>query len=94
MEEEGEWEAWCSGAVSRVFQPGYTAEADARVDALLDAGSPFLELSSLAGHEVYPDALPGAGLVTGIGTLNVPGFCTISLTPRSGGRTKVYDRRE
>jgi len=39
----------------------------ARVDALLDPGSPFLELSPLAGHDVYPDPLPGAGLVTGIG---------------------------
>ena len=39
-----------------------------RVNALLDPASSFLELSSLAGHEVYPDPLPGAGLVTGIGT--------------------------
>jgi 3-methylcrotonyl-CoA carboxylase beta subunit len=39
------------------------------VDALLDPGSPFLELSPLAGHDVYPDPLPGAGLVTGIGEL-------------------------
>lgn len=38
-----------------------------RVDALLDPGSPFLELCPLAGHDVYPDPLPGAGLVTGIG---------------------------
>jgi 3-methylcrotonyl-CoA carboxylase beta subunit len=26
-----------------------------------------MELSPLAGHDVYPDPLPGAGLVTGIG---------------------------
>ena len=26
-----------------------------------------MELSPLAGHEVYPDPLPGAGIVTGIG---------------------------
>jgi acetyl-CoA carboxylase carboxyltransferase component len=38
-----------------------------RVNALLDPSSPFLELSSLAAHEVYPDPLPGAGLITGIG---------------------------
>ncbi|HTV97764.1 MAG TPA: carboxyl transferase domain-containing protein [Steroidobacteraceae bacterium] len=38
-----------------------------RVDALLDPGSPFLELSPLAAHGVYDDDLPGAGLVTGIG---------------------------
>lgn len=37
------------------------------MNALLDPSSPFLELSSLAAHEVYPDPLPGAGLITGIG---------------------------
>jgi len=40
------------------------------VDALLDPGSPFMELSPLAGHEVYPDPTPGAGIVTGIGQLS------------------------
>ncbi|KAK8861400.1 hypothetical protein IAR55_002219 [Kwoniella newhampshirensis] len=40
-----------------------------RVSALLDPASPFIELSPLAGHEVYPDPLPGAGLVTGIGMI-------------------------
>lgn len=39
------------------------------MSALLDPASPFLELSPLAAHDVYPDALPGAGLVTGIGKL-------------------------
>lgn len=38
-----------------------------RIDALLDPGSPFLELSPLAGQDVYPDPLPGAGIVAGIG---------------------------
>ena len=37
------------------------------VDTLIDPASPLLELSALAGHDVYPDPLPGAGLVTGIG---------------------------
>jgi 3-methylcrotonyl-CoA carboxylase beta subunit len=41
-----------------------------RVDALLDAGSPFLELSPLAAQAVYEDELPGAGLVTGIGKVS------------------------
>ena len=40
-----------------------------RVNALLDPGSPFVELSPLAGQDVYPDPLPGAGLVTGIGVV-------------------------
>ncbi len=38
-----------------------------RIDALLDPGAPFLELSALAAQGVYEDDLPGAGLVTGIG---------------------------
>jgi len=38
-----------------------------RIDQLLDSGSPFLELSPLAGWEMYGNAAPGAGIVTGIG---------------------------
>jgi 3-methylcrotonyl-CoA carboxylase beta subunit len=38
-----------------------------RIEKLLDPGSPFLELSPLAGHKLYIDPAPGAGLVTGIG---------------------------
>lgn len=39
-----------------------------RIDLLLDQGSPFLELSSLAGHELYgKEVVNGGGIVTGIG---------------------------
>jgi 3-methylcrotonyl-CoA carboxylase beta subunit len=38
-----------------------------RIDRLLDAGSPFLELSPLAAWEMYDNQAPGAGIVTGIG---------------------------
>ncbi|KAJ2352528.1 Methylcrotonoyl-CoA carboxylase beta chain, mitochondrial [Coemansia sp. RSA 2618] len=39
-----------------------------RVGRLLDAGSPFLELSQLAGHGLYgDDAIAGGGMITGIG---------------------------
>ncbi|GAA4286407.1 carboxyl transferase domain-containing protein [Georgenia daeguensis] len=38
-----------------------------RVDRLLDAGSPFLELSPLAATGMYDDEVPAAGIVTGIG---------------------------
>ncbi len=38
-----------------------------RLNALLDPGSPFLELSQLAAFEVYDDVVPGAGIITGIG---------------------------
>jgi 3-methylcrotonyl-CoA carboxylase beta subunit len=37
-----------------------------RIDRLADPGSPFLELSPLAAHELYDGAAPGAGIVTGI----------------------------
>jgi len=40
-----------------------------RIQALLDPGSPFLELSQLAAHEVYDEIVPAAGLVTGIGRI-------------------------
>ncbi len=38
-----------------------------RIDRLLDPGSPFLELSSLAAWDLYDRNAPGAGIVTGIG---------------------------
>jgi 3-methylcrotonyl-CoA carboxylase beta subunit/propionyl-CoA carboxylase len=41
-----------------------------RVERLLDAGSPFLELSPLAALGMYDDEAPGAGIVTGIGRVS------------------------
>ena len=41
-----------------------------RVKALLDPGSPFLELSPLAAHNVYDDDVPAAGMITGIGRVS------------------------
>src|SRR6478609_8839033 len=41
-----------------------------RVDRLLDPGSPFLELSPLAATGMYGDAVPSAGVVTGIGRVS------------------------
>ena len=66
------------GTVDRIRQGGgnkarerHTAKGKLlpreRLDALLDPGSPFLELSQLAAHEVYEDDVPGAGIITGIG---------------------------
>jgi len=40
-----------------------------RVDMVVDPGTPFLELSTLAGHGQYDDEAPGAGIVTGIGVV-------------------------
>jgi 3-methylcrotonyl-CoA carboxylase beta subunit len=41
-----------------------------RVDSLLDRGSSFLELSQLAGHELYDDWVPGGSIITGIGRVS------------------------
>src|SRR3990170_785984 len=38
-----------------------------RIDKLLDAGSPFLELSPLAAWDLYENDAPAAGIVTGVG---------------------------
>jgi 3-methylcrotonyl-CoA carboxylase beta subunit len=40
-----------------------------RIRLLLDPGAPFLELSQLAAQGVYDDAVPAAGIVTGIGRI-------------------------
>src|SRR5260370_14850973 len=40
-----------------------------RVRALLDPGSPFLELSQLAAYGMYDGEVPAAGLITGIGRI-------------------------
>jgi len=41
-----------------------------RIDALLDPGTPFLEIGQLAAWDLYGGEVPGAGLVTGIGRVS------------------------
>ncbi|MEW6277903.1 MAG: carboxyl transferase domain-containing protein [Candidatus Eremiobacterota bacterium] len=41
-----------------------------RVERLLDPGTPFLELSTLAAWDMYEGAAPSAGVVTGIGRIS------------------------
>src|SRR5437899_1165643 len=41
-----------------------------RIRALLDPGSPFLELSPLAAHGMYENQAPCAGVITGIGSVH------------------------
>jgi 3-methylcrotonyl-CoA carboxylase beta subunit len=41
-----------------------------RVERLCDPGTPFLELSPLAAEELYDGDAPGAGIVTGVGTVS------------------------
>ncbi|MCW5584214.1 MAG: methylcrotonoyl-CoA carboxylase, partial [Gammaproteobacteria bacterium] len=40
-----------------------------RIELLLDPGSHFLELSSLAGYELYDDEIPAGGIITGVGRI-------------------------
>ena len=41
-----------------------------RLDLLLDPGTPFMELSSLAANDAYDGEVPGAACVTGIGVVS------------------------
>ncbi len=41
-----------------------------RINALLDPGSPFLEIGQLAAHDVYGEDVPAAGVVAGIGVIS------------------------
>jgi 3-methylcrotonyl-CoA carboxylase beta subunit len=41
----------------------------ARIEALVDKGTEFLELSAFAAHKVYDEPVPAAGIITGVGTI-------------------------
>jgi 3-methylcrotonyl-CoA carboxylase beta subunit len=41
-----------------------------RIEHLIDPGTPFLEFSELAGHNLYEDPTPAAGIITGIGSIH------------------------
>jgi 3-methylcrotonyl-CoA carboxylase beta subunit len=41
-----------------------------RIAALLDPGTPFLELSPLAANGMYDDEAPAAGMITGVGRIS------------------------
>ena len=41
-----------------------------RIEALIDPDSPFMELSTFAAFNMYDNAAPGAGMVTGIGIVH------------------------
>jgi acetyl-CoA carboxylase carboxyltransferase component len=55
--------------VERHRQQGKLPARD-RIAALIDPGTPFLELSPLAAWEMYDGDAPGAGIVTGIGRVS------------------------
>ncbi len=41
-----------------------------RIEKILDNGSPFIELSTLAAYNLYEDDVPAAGIITGIGRVH------------------------
>ncbi|NNE11802.1 MAG: methylcrotonoyl-CoA carboxylase, partial [Ilumatobacter sp.] len=41
-----------------------------RIDMVIDEGTAFMELSTLAAYGQYDDEVPGAGIVTGIGVVH------------------------
>ena len=41
-----------------------------RIEKILDVGSPFIELSTLAAFNLYEEDVPSAGMVTGIGRVH------------------------
>ena len=54
-----------------------------RLNAVLDPGSPFLELSQLAAYKVYEDDVPAAGIICGIGR-NIRCLALLSLPTATG----------
>ena len=58
-----------------------------RIDTLLDPGTPFLELSQLAAHGVYDEAVPAAGILTGIGRVSGRECMVIANDPTVKGGT-------
>ena len=58
-----------------------------RIRSLLDRGSPFLELSQLAAHDVYGHSVPAAGIITGIGCIADQECVVIANDPTVKGGT-------
>ena len=64
-----------------------------RVDALLDPGSPFLELSPLAAHGLYDGEAPAAGIITGIGRVSGREVRGVAVGRRRVGRRGTGEHR-
>ena len=58
-----------------------------RIEAILDQGAPFLELSPLAGWAMYDGEAPSAGIVTGIGRVADQEVMIIANDPTVKGGT-------
>jgi 3-methylcrotonyl-CoA carboxylase beta subunit len=54
--------------VAKMHQQGKLSPRE-RVQGLLDAGAPWLELGLLVAHDQYEGQAPGAGVITGVGVV-------------------------
>jgi 3-methylcrotonyl-CoA carboxylase beta subunit len=76
-----------SAAARDKHRKGGKLLARERIAALLDPGSPFLELSALAAQGVYGEDLPGAGLITGVGRVSGRECMVVANDPTVKGGT-------
>jgi len=58
-----------------------------RIETLLDPGTPFLELSQLAGYELYEEEVPAGGVIAGIGVIHSQECMIITNDPTVKGGT-------
>lgn len=58
-----------------------------RIEKLLDSQTSFLELSLLAGYELYSDSVPAGGLITGIGQVHGRSCVIVANDPTVKGGT-------
>ncbi len=58
-----------------------------RIERLLDPGTPFLELSPLAGYDMYDGAAPCGGVITGIGRVSGREVMIVANDPSVKGGT-------
>jgi 3-methylcrotonyl-CoA carboxylase beta subunit len=58
-----------------------------RVEALLDSGTPFLELSPMAAHGMYENEAPAAGIITGVGQVSDTTCVIVANDPTVKGGT-------
>ena len=66
-----------------------------RIDMVIDDGSPFLELSMLAAWGLHDDEVPGAGIVTGIGSMPCYSslYCSINIGVITAFRQNAFQQR-
>lgn len=62
-----------------------------RINRLMDAGTPFLELSPLAANGQYHDGFPSAGIVTGIGLINGREVMVVANDATVKGGTYIHE---